>query len=106
MGFFIIMKFDSNTFEHDYIIQILQDFYVEMRDFPNEHSHILDKYAPQLTAFMNGKIVQAIENDRAEIKSLLNDYQREILVFGTYPDDIEKITEKYAEHLVKDNEQD
>jgi hypothetical protein len=54
--------FDSNTFEHDYIIRILSHFADEMRVYPDKHPRTLDKYAGQLTAFMNGKIVRAVDD--------------------------------------------
>jgi hypothetical protein len=57
------LKIDSNTFEHDYIIRILSHFADEMRVFPDKHPRTLDKYAGQLTAFMNGKIMQAMDID-------------------------------------------
>jgi len=58
------LKFDQNTFEHDYIIQILRQYSEEIEAYPNEHPRTLDKYATQLTAFMNGKFMQAMENDQ------------------------------------------
>ena len=48
-------EFDSDTFEHDYIIQVLTLFALELRaSVPEERT--IDKYAMQLTAFMNGMI--------------------------------------------------
>ena len=52
-------EFGSDTFEHDYIIQILTLFALELRaSVPEERT--IDKYAVQLTAFMNGMIRGAV----------------------------------------------
>jgi len=56
------MQFDSNTFEHDYIIQILTQF-IDEAHTKEQQAAVIDKYAGQLTAFMNGKIMQAMESD-------------------------------------------
>jgi hypothetical protein len=72
------LQFDQNTFEHDYIVQILSQFKGEIKNaikldaqgLPSEGfslndstPRIIDRYATELTAFMNGKIVQAMENE-------------------------------------------
>ena len=52
-------EFGSDTFEHDYIIQVLTLFALELRaSVPEERT--IDKYAVQLTAFMNGMIRGAV----------------------------------------------
>jgi hypothetical protein len=71
-------QIDQNTFEHDYIIQILSQFKVEIKhaikldaqglpragfSLNDSTPRIIDRYATQLTAFMNGKIVQAVQNE-------------------------------------------
>lgn len=48
-------QFDSNTFEHDYIIASLSHLVTDLKTNKNE-AEILDKYAVQLTAFMTGQI--------------------------------------------------
>ena len=54
-------QFDSNTFEHDYIISVLMHMITDLKtDKPVEQ--IIDKYAVSLTAFMTGQIVQAIKS--------------------------------------------
>ena len=54
-------KFDSNTFEHDYIISVLMYMITDLKtNKPIEQ--IIDKYAVSLTAFMTGQIVQAIKS--------------------------------------------
>ena len=45
--------FDSNTFEHDYIVLVLQEFICELETDRSE-SQVLDKYAVEITAFMVG----------------------------------------------------
>lgn len=53
-------EFDSNTFEHDYIIRVLSHFVSDLRTHkPAEQ--IIDRYAVALTSFMNGQIVQAVK---------------------------------------------
>ncbi len=53
-------QFDSNTFESDYIIKILS-FMVEELKTKEPVERIIDKYAIELTAFMNGQIEQAVK---------------------------------------------
>lgn len=48
-------QFGSNTFENDYILAVLDHMVIELKtDRPAEQT--LDKYAVELTAFMNGVI--------------------------------------------------
>lgn len=48
-------NFDSNTFENDYILSVLSHMVTELKtERPVEQ--IIDKYAVELTAFMNGQI--------------------------------------------------
>ena len=57
-------EFTSNTFENDYILATLEHFIVDLRtDKPQ--AQILDKYACELTSFMNGQIVQAVKGHNA-----------------------------------------
>ncbi|MGV3581924.1 MAG: hypothetical protein ACO1N8_06430 [Methylophilus sp.] len=44
---------DANTYEHDYIINLLIAFETELKTDKPRHE-IIDKYAVALTAFMNG----------------------------------------------------
>ena len=59
-------QFDSNTFEHDYIISVLMHMITDLKtDKPVEQ--IIDKYAVSLTAFMTGQIVpgdKKLSNER------------------------------------------
>ena len=58
-------QFDSNTFEHDYIISVLMHMVTDLKtDKPVEQ--IIDKYAVSLTAFMTGVIVQAVVEPHKE----------------------------------------
>ena len=58
-------QFDSNTFEHDYIISVLMHMVTDLKtDKPVEQ--IIDKYAVSLTAFMTGMIVQAVVEPHKE----------------------------------------
>jgi hypothetical protein len=50
---------NPNTFEHDYIIAILQQYSQESEIA--DKSKTLDKYAGQITAFMNGRILEAVK---------------------------------------------
>lgn len=47
--------FDSNTFENDYILRVLQNMVTELKT-QKPVEQIIDKYAVQLTAFMNGQV--------------------------------------------------
>lgn len=61
------MKLDNNTFENDYILGILNAFASELRtDKPQ--AEILDKYAVQLTAYMNGKHQPAMKFSVQELR--------------------------------------
>lgn len=78
-GCVMVTEFDSNTFEHDYIIAILGHL---VQDLKTEKpvSQLIDHYAVELTGFMNGMIhnseaaFMALEEkgkwDRAEILDL------------------------------------
>ncbi len=55
-----MIQFDSNIFEHTYIIKILENFILELKT-DKLQKEIIDKYACQLTAFMTGQIVQTIK---------------------------------------------
>ena len=56
-------EFDNDTFEHDYIIQVLTLFALELRaSVPEERT--IDKYAVQLTAFTNGMIRGEMRRER------------------------------------------
>jgi hypothetical protein len=56
--------FSSNTFENDYILAVLEHYQFDLttagKDVTRE-AQITDKYAVELTAFMNGQIVQAVK---------------------------------------------
>lgn len=52
--------FASDTFENDYILQCLGHMLEEIKT-KRDHGQIMDKYAVELTAFMNGQIVQAVK---------------------------------------------
>lgn len=54
-------QFDSNTFEHDYIVAALNNLVTEL-ETDRPESQTIDKYAVQLTAFMNGQILQAVNH--------------------------------------------
>ena len=58
-------QFDSNTFEHDYIISVLMHMVTDLKTMkPVEQ--IIDKYAVSLTAFMTGQIVQAVKGSQTK----------------------------------------
>ena len=58
-------QFDSNTFVHDYIISVLMHMVTELKTVrPVEQ--IIDKFTVELTAFMNGQIVQAIKSSQTK----------------------------------------
>lgn len=57
-------EFSSNTFESDYILAILGHYKFDLttaRGDVTREAQITDKYACELTAFMNGQIAQAIK---------------------------------------------
>lgn len=47
--------FDSNTFENDYILAVLSHMVTDLKT-QKPVEQIIDKYAVELTAFMNGQI--------------------------------------------------
>jgi hypothetical protein len=60
----VMTDFDNNTFEHDYIIRILESFAFDLRERVSRgivsQAEIIDRYAVQLTAFMRGEVRQAV----------------------------------------------
>jgi len=56
-------EFNSNTFENDYILAVLSHMVTDLKTNKLDES-ILDKYAVELTAFMNGQIITAVRNCR------------------------------------------
>lgn len=58
-------EFNSDSFEHDYIIVVLESFRTELKT-GKPVEQVIDKYAVQLTAFMNGQIVQAVRASKAK----------------------------------------
>ncbi len=52
-------QFDSNTFEHDYIARVLSHMVADLKT-AKPVEQVIDKHAVELTAFMNGQIVQAV----------------------------------------------
>lgn len=54
-------EFTSNTFENDYILSCLRHMLAEL-ETEKPIDSILDHYAVELTAFMNGQIVQTVKN--------------------------------------------
>lgn len=54
-------NFNSNSFEHDYIIKCLESFIVDLKtDKPL--AQIIDFKAVQITAFMQGQIVSEVKH--------------------------------------------
>lgn len=53
-------QFDSNTFEHDFILSTLQGFASDLST-EKPKTQVLDKYACILTAFMAGQIVAEVK---------------------------------------------
>lgn len=51
-------QFNSNTFENDYIVQLLEYFIEECNCKGIDKARTIDKYATQLTSYMNGKLVE------------------------------------------------
>ena len=47
---------NSNTFEDDYILAILGQLVTELNLTDKNQAELMDKYACQLTAYMNGKL--------------------------------------------------
>jgi hypothetical protein len=54
-------NFTSDTFENDYILACLNHMQADLKTDKSQ-ADVLDKYAVQLTAFMNGQVVQAVKN--------------------------------------------
>jgi hypothetical protein len=53
--------FTSDTFENDYILVCLGYMTAEL-EADKSRDQVLDKYAVELTAFMNGQIRQAVKD--------------------------------------------
>jgi len=53
-------QFDSNAFEHDYILSCLESLLVDLKT-DKDISEILDKTAVQLTAFMMGEVAAQLK---------------------------------------------
>ena len=60
-------QFDSNTFEHDYIISVLMHMVTDLKT-AKPVEQIIDKYAVSLTAFMTGQIVQAVKGSQTKVR--------------------------------------
>jgi len=58
-------QFDSNSFEHDYIVNTLNHMLIDLSTQKSK-SEIVDKHACILTAFMNGQIVAAVKQFKGE----------------------------------------
>lgn len=58
-------EFSSNTFEHDYIIRELENMIVDLRT-DKSRTQIIDKYACNLTSFMNGQIIATVKQLKGE----------------------------------------
>lgn len=56
-------NFSSRTFENNYILAILEHYQAELSTGKPE-PWVTDKYAVELTAFMNGQIVQAVKRSQ------------------------------------------
>ena len=56
-------EFDSNTFEHDYIVKVLYHLAVDIKN-GKSFCNVVDKHAVELTAFMNGMIRQAMKEKK------------------------------------------
>lgn len=54
--------FDSNTFENDYIMAVLQHMVADLKTAKSVEQ-IIDKYAVELTAFMTGQIRAVVKSD-------------------------------------------
>ena len=57
-------EFTSNTFENDYIVAILNHYRIDLASDKPE-AITTDKYAVELTAFMNGQTLQAVKAVKA-----------------------------------------
>lgn len=53
-------EFNSNTFENDYILAVLEHMVTDLKT-AKPVAQILDRYAVELTAFMNGQIRSAVK---------------------------------------------
>lgn len=53
-------QFDSNAFEHDYILRCLELFLVDLKT-DKDVSQMLDKKAVQITAFMMGEVAAQLK---------------------------------------------
>lgn len=62
-------NFDSNTFENDYIVAVLQHMATDLKT-QKPVEQIIDKYAVELTAFMNGRIRAIVRSDRVDAEIL------------------------------------
>jgi hypothetical protein len=60
----MMTDFGNNTFEHDYIIRVLESFAFDLRERVSRgivsQAEIIDRCAVQLTAFMRGEVRQAV----------------------------------------------
>lgn len=54
-------QFTSNTFEDDYIISVLSHMVTDLKT-SKSREEIIDRYAVELTAFMNGRIVEVVKS--------------------------------------------
>ena len=54
-------QFNSNTFEDDYVIAVLSHMVTDLKT-DKSRSQIIDHYAVEITAFMNGRIIEAVRN--------------------------------------------
>jgi hypothetical protein len=61
------MSLNNNTFENEYILGILTAFASELRT-NKPQAEILDKYAVELTAYMNGKQASAMKFSVQELR--------------------------------------
>lgn len=59
-------NFDSNTFENDYILAVLSHMVTDLKT-QKPAEQILDKYAVELTAFMNGQIRAATKSEFRQV---------------------------------------
>jgi len=71
-------QFDSNTFEHDYILAVLQHMITTLKT-AKPVSQTLDKYAVELTAFMNGQIRSAVKAATNECKGVKMENQHQLI---------------------------
>ena len=66
-------QFDSDTFENDYVLEILRHFVIELLKTDKPREQIFDKYAVELTAFMNGRIIQVVRNVTPNARATLEE---------------------------------